>query len=212
MSTPTTPETGPRPASPAELRAAPPRIYVRTFWFAMRVGVRIGGTLVIPIFVFWALMWVFGDSQSSDGPFSSLALRSWVVVSFVWALVDATRRPIVMNLITWLLVFLGVGAVMTVMAMSYNGSYALSGFGEAAREAFDLVGPGSLIPAAVGVGMGTLVRGVWHRTRSAAPPPASSAGRREPRGPARTVGLEPDLSPARAPRSAHRPAPRSRRR
>ncbi len=169
MSTPTTPQSGRRPTSPAELRATPPRIYVRTFWFAMRVGVRIGGTLVIPIFVFWVLMWVLGDSQSSDGPFSALALRAWIIVSFAWALIDASRRPVVMNLITWALVFVGVGAVMTVMAMSYNGSYAISGFGEAAREAFDLVGPGSLIPAAAGVAVGTLVRGIWHRARPGAP-------------------------------------------
>ena len=171
MTTSPTPETSPAAPSPAELRIAPPRIYVRTFWFAMRVAVRIGGTLVIPIFVFWALMWVLGDSQTSDGPFSSLALRAWVIVSFAWALVDASRRPVVMNVITWALVFVGVGAVMTIMALSYNGSFALSGVSEAAREAFDLVGPGSLIPAAVGVGVGTLVRGVWHRGR-----PAHAAG------------------------------------
>ncbi len=164
-----TPETDYRRASGVELRTKPPRIYVRTFWFAWRVGLRIAGTLVTPIFVFWALVWITGNGSTADGPFSTLALRSWIIVSFTWALIDATRRPVLMNLITWLLVFFGVGAVMTVMGLAAEQSLASDAIVTAAGEALHLVGPGSLIPAAIGVGIGTVVRGVLHRPRRATP-------------------------------------------
>ena len=157
-------------ASGADLRTKPPRIYVRTFWFAMRVALRIAGTLVIPIFVFWALVWVTGNGSTSDGPFSSLALRAWIIVSFAWALIDASRRPVIMNLITWVLVFLGVGAVMTLMGLAAGHSLATDAIATAVREAITLVGPGSLIPAAIGVGVGTVIRAVRrlaHRTAAA---------------------------------------------
>ncbi len=143
----------------AELRAAPPSIYLRTLWFATRVALRVGGTLVMPIVVFWVLYWTIGD-VTEGGPFSSLALWSWGLVSFGWALVDSSRRPVVMNLITWLLVFIGVGAVMTVVAFTADWRLTSEAVTAAMTQALDLVLPGSLVPAAVGIAVGTAVRGV----------------------------------------------------
>lgn len=148
------------PRSETELRAAPPSIYLRTLWFSTRVALRVGGTLVMPIVVFWVLYWTIGD-VTEGGPFSSLALWSWGIVGLVWALVDSSRRPVAMNLITWLLVFLGVGAVMTVVAFTADWRLTSEAVTTAMTKALDLVLPGSLVPAAIGIALGTAFRGVW---------------------------------------------------
>jgi len=153
----------------AELRAAPPSIYVRTLWFATRVALRVGGTLVMPILVFWLLYWTLGD-VTEGGPFSSLAVWSWGIVSVVWALVDSSRRPVVMNLITWVLVFLGVGAVMTLVAFTADWRLTSDAVSAAMTKAIDLVLPGSLVPAAAGIVVGTLVRGARGLARRGATP------------------------------------------
>jgi hypothetical protein len=160
----TTQPEHPRPTE-AQLRAAPPSIYVRTLWFATRVALRVAGTLVMPIVVFWVLYWTLGTDATASGPFSSLALWSWGLVSFSWALIDSSRRPVLMNLITWLLVFLGVGAVMTVVAFTADWRLTTAAITTAMRSAVELVGPGSLIPAAVGIVVGTVVHLVWTHVR-----------------------------------------------
>ena len=84
-----------------------------------------------------------------------LLFLAWVVVAGVWGIVDGARRPAGPSLVVWLLVAAAIGLVVVVGTMIIDGSDRLDGALDTVIFSVILIG----VPAAIGVGIGALVRG-----------------------------------------------------
>lgn len=83
-----------------------------------------------------------------------LLFLAWVVVAGVWGIVDGARRPAGPTLAVWLLVAAAIGLVVVLGTVILEGSDRFDSALDTVIFSVVLVG----VPAALGVGIGALVR------------------------------------------------------
>lgn len=120
-------------------------------------------TIVVPVLVrtlvlaaMYVVTLVVQAQSGTTDPlgFGLLLFLAWVVVAGVWGIFDGGRRPAGPSLVVWLLVAAAIGVVLVLGTVILQGRDGFDGAVDTVIFTVILIGA----PAAIGVGIGALVR------------------------------------------------------
>jgi hypothetical protein len=111
-------------------------------------------TLVLAAMYVVALVVMDQSGETDPLGFGLLLFLLWVVVALVWGIVDGARHDAGRVLVAWLLVAAAIGVVLILGTVILEGNDGLDGAVGTVVFTVFLIG----VPAAIGVGLGALVR------------------------------------------------------